>query len=421
MENRQSKFHYAWIVLIATVVMNFFYSIVFSTFSLYAASILEGNPEFTRTAYSIVPTLHSVFATVFLLSYGKIVEKITFRGAIALGAIGIAIGFFIYSIASNIYMFYLGAFFVGMFPAFCSSSTTGALINRWYGKLNTTMLSISMAIGGFGGTVGAIIVGRWLQTIGYQASFRYMAIITLVVMAIVVLFVRNSPQDKNTVMLWPNEIDKNVTRQEDRAGYTLKQAMRTYSFWAIVVFFLLYAAAFYAAYANVALYMADLGWEPALYGAIFGVVSTANVIAMFIGGYATDKLGPRITILILCILYAIICFVLGFTTPNVTMMYVVCALLGVCWLFAKVLHTPLALVFGSRDSASIIPILTAAITVGAAIGIPAANVVYDMTNSYSALFKALLAILAICAVLAITGVRKVPGWDKVGGPDALQK
>ena len=67
METKKSAFHYAWVVFIATVLMNFFFSVVYSSFNLYAASILEANPGITRTAYSIVPTLHSVFATVFLL------------------------------------------------------------------------------------------------------------------------------------------------------------------------------------------------------------------------------------------------------------------------------------------------------------------------------------------------------------------
>lgn len=421
MENSgKSSFHYAWVVLVATVLMNFFYSIVYSSFSLYAASILEKYPEISRTAYSIVPTLHSVFATVFLLLYGKIVKKLGFRKVMLIGGVGIAIGYIIYSFASNIAMFYVGTIFVGMFPAFCSSTTTGALINRWFGKLNTTLLSISMGIGGFGGTVGSILVGKWLDSIGYEASFRNMAGIAVIIMCVVFLFVRNSPEDKHTVMLWPSEQDKQARSQEERAGYTLSQAMRTYTFWAIVVFFVLYSAAFYAAYANVSLYMADLGWSSAVYGAIFGVVSTVNVIAMFLGGYATDKMGPRLTILVLCILYAVICVILGFTTPSVPMMYGVCGLLGICWLFCKVLHTPLALCFGSRDSASIIAILTAAITVGASVGIPAANVVYDLTGSYGTLFRALLVVLLICLVLAFTGIKMVPGYDKVGGPDALK-
>ena len=417
-EKKASVFHYAWVVLIATVVMNFFYSVVFSSFGLYAASILEAHPEISRTAYSFVPTLHSVFSTVFLLSYGKIVKKLSFRWVMLIGGLGVAIGYCIYSFASNIVVFYCGALFVGMFPAFCSSTTTGALINRWFGKMNATLLSISMAIGGFGGTVGSIIVGKWLASYGYQMSFRTMAAIIVVVMAIVYLVVRNNPTEKNVEMLWAGEGVKTTANDEERPGYTLKQAMKTYNFWAMALFFVLYAAAFYAAYANVALYMADLGWDPTVYAPIFGVVATANVIAMVPGGVVADKVGSRITVLILCALYAIVCFVLGFTTPGVDMMYVVCALIGVCWLFCKVLHTPLALCFGTRDSASIIAILTAAITTGAAIGTPTANIVYDATGSYAALFKVLLGVLVVGLILAWTGIKNMPNRDKVGGPDA---
>ncbi len=418
-EKRTSGFHYAWVVLIATIVMNFFFSIVYSSFSMYGASVLEANPDITRTAYSLIPTLHAVFATVFLLLYGKIVEKLSFRLVMLIGGVCLGIGYFIYSIANSITVFYIGALFVAVFPAFCSSTTTGALINRWFGKLNGTLLSISMAIGGFGGTVGSILVGKWLSTIGYKASFRNMAILMVVVMVIVFLVVRNSPPEKNSTMLWPSEEDKNATSQEERAGLTIKQAMKTYNFWAIVVFFVLYASAFYAAYANVALYMADLGWEPAVYGVIFGVVSTANVITMIPGGFVADKIGSRITVLVLCVLYGIVCIILGFTTPTVPMMYLVCALIGVCYLFCKVLCTPLALCFGNRDSATIIAILTAAVTVGASIGIPAANIVYDATGSYAGLFRVLLGVLVVGLILAFTSIKQVPGWDKVGGSDAL--
>lgn len=418
---KKPALHYAWIVLFATVLMNFFFSVVYSTFSLYAASIYEKYPDLSRTAYSFVPTLHSVSATIFLMLYGKILRKTNFRWIMLIGGIGIALGYFIYSFADGIAMFYVGAMFVGIFPAFCSSTTTGALINRWYGKLNGTLLSLSMAIGGFGGTLGSIIVGRWLDSIGYEASFRNMAILILVVMAVVFLIVRNSPADINTEMLWPSETDKQATKQEERAGYTLKQAMKTYNFWAMVVFFVLYASAFYAAYANVAVYMADLGWDATTYGAIFATVSTVNVITMVPGGFMADKLGPRGTILILCVLYAAVCVVIGFTTPSVAMMYVVCALIGACYLFCKVLHTPLALCFGSRDSASLISILTAAVTVGACIGIPAANIVFDATGSYTGLFRVLLGVLLVCLVLAFTGIKRMPGCDKVGGPEAAEK
>ncbi|MBR5951267.1 MAG: MFS transporter, partial [Actinomycetaceae bacterium] len=254
-EEKKSGFHYAWVVFLATIVMTFVYSIVFNTFSLYAADIAASKAfDNNRTMYSIVPTLHSVGATIFLLSYGKIVKKVKFRGVILLGGLGIALGYLLYSVANNAALFYLAALFVGMYPAFCSSSTTGALLNRWYGKYNTTLLSISMAIGGFGGTLGAIIVGKLLGSVGYQNSLRYMAILAVVATLIVVFTVRNAPQDMGAGILWPSEVDKTATSQEERAGYTFAQAIRTYSFWAIMLFFMLFAGSFYAIYSNLGLF-----------------------------------------------------------------------------------------------------------------------------------------------------------------------
>ncbi len=419
MKKVKLPFHYAWVVIVATVAMNFFYSIVYSSFSLYGSSILAKFPEISRTAYSLVPTLHSVWCTVFLLSYGKIVEKLGFKKLILLGGLGLSAGYLIYSFANSVVMFYVGTLFVGMFPAFCSSSTTGALVTRWFGKNNTTLLSVSMAIGGFGGTIGSTLVGKWLGTIGYEASFRNCAILTAVVMFIVCVLIQNDPKDVGTNMLWaPEKTASAGVTSEEKPGYTLKQAMRTYNFWAMVGIFLLFAFAFYALYANYALYMADLGFEPAVYGAIFGVINTANVFAMLLGGPVIDKIGPRATILVLCICFGVIAFVLGFTTPSVMMCYVVSGLLGVCWLFCKVLHTPLALCFGTKDTPAIIAILTSCITVGASVGIPVANIIFDMTGSYAGLFKVVLGILVVCLVLAFTSIKKVPGYDKVGGPDA---
>lgn len=308
-------------------------------------------------------------------------------GSLLIGGIGIGTGYFIYSMATNIVMFYIGALFVGVFPAFCSSTTTGEIVNRWFGNLNTTLLSISVAKGGFGGTLGSIIVGRWLGSIGYVSSFRYMAILIVVVMVVVSLLVRNSPQDKNTTMLWVSGQDKVAHSQEDRAGYTIKQAVKTYNFWAMAAFFGLYTIAFYAAYANVSLHMADLGWSPELYGTIFSFVNTANVIAIFVGGYATDKLGPRINLHPLRTLRRHL---------HGARIYDAECRLDICGLLPH--WRLLALCFGSRDSVTIIAILTAAVTAGASVGIPAANVVYDLTGSYSSLFTALLVVLCLMNV-----------------------
>lgn len=415
MEGTKSKSwkHYAWVILAATVVMNFFYAVAYSTFTLYTAPILERFPEFSRTSYSLVQTIQSASSTVFLLCYGKIIQKINLRWAILLGGAGIVIGYFLYSTATSLPLFYLGAIFVGLFPAFCSSTTTAMLFNRWFGKLHATLLAISMTIGGFGGTFGSIYIGKLINRLGYQSTIRYIAILVIIVTVVVWLFVRNNPSDVKTTMLWAKDKTEATEKQEDLPGITFKQAIRTYNFWALVCFFFLFAVCFYAAYANVALYMADMGLSPEVYGAIFSVVLTVNTITMIPGGFVADKLGARLSLIVVSVLYAIVAFVLGFTKPSVGMMYIVCGLIGLAFLFPKILPTPMVRqAFGVKEAASIQGILTACITIGACVGIPAANVVYDLTNSYAGLFKVLLPTVLVCIILGVTGAKKVGDWKE---------
>ncbi len=409
---KTSLWYYAWIIMVATVIMNFFYAVSYSTFSLYTASILERFPGLSRTAYSFVPTLQSASSTIFLLSYGKIVKKIDLKLAIALGGLGFFVGFLLYSFATNIFMFYVGALFVGLFPAFCSSTTTAMLFNRWFGKLHATLLAISMTIGGFGGTFGSVVIGKMLDSIGYAAAMRYIAILVIVVTAVIFFLVKNNPDGVKTEMFWTGEKETSGSNDVVKSGIMFREAKKTYNFWALVVFFVLFAACFYAAYANVAVYMADMGLSAAEYGAIFGIVLTVNNITMIPGGFVADKLGARLSLIVVSVLYAIVAIVLGFTKPTVEMMYIVCGLIGLAFLFPKILPAPMVRqAFGVKDAATIQGILTACITVGASIGVPAANIIYDLTGSYAGLFKSLVPIIVICIVLGFTGAKKVKGWD----------
>ncbi len=409
---KASWWHYAWVVMLATVIMNFFYAVAYSTFNLYMAPVLTQFPEFSRTGYSLVATIQAASSTVFLLLYGKITKKINLRFAIVLGGAGFVIGFLIYSMAGSLPVFYLGAIFVGLFPAFCSSTTTAMLFNRWFGKLHATLLAISMTIGGFGGTFGSIYIGKFIDKIGYAQTMRYVAILVAIVIAIVFIITRNYPSDVKTTMLWAKNEEEASKKVEDLPGIMLKDARKTYNFWALVGFFVLFAACFYAAYANVAVYMADMGLPAATYGAIFSVCLTVNNITMIPGGFVADKLGARLSLIVVAVLYAIVAFVLGFTSPTVSMMYIVCALIGLAFLFPKILPTPMVRqAFGVKDAASIQGILTACITIGACVGIPIANVVFDLTGSYAGLFKALLPVIVVCIILGVTGAKKVEGWD----------
>ena len=103
--------------------------------------------------------------------------------------------------------------------------------------------------------------------------------------------------------------------------------------------------------------------------------------------------------------------VMAFTTPGPALMYLVCVLMGVAYLFPKVLSCAMVnSAFGPKDSATFTGWIQAMICVGAFIGSPILNAVYDLTGSYSGAFIAMIPAMLLCAVLGFTGIAKVKGW-----------
>ena len=65
MEKKKFKFHYGYIVLFATIIMNVYYACSYSVISQFMAPILETFPEITRTQFSLVFSIHSLSSALY--------------------------------------------------------------------------------------------------------------------------------------------------------------------------------------------------------------------------------------------------------------------------------------------------------------------------------------------------------------------
>ena len=270
-----------------------------------------------------------------------------------------------------------------------------------------------MTAGALGGTVGSKIVGSAIGNIGYAATLRYIAIGMVIVVVVVRLLLRKDPKELGITPCFADQVEAKADdgKKVELPGITLKQALKTYNFYAILGVFLLFGMCFYATYSNLSVYMADLGFDPALIGSIFGMIFLVNAITMIPGGAVADWLGCRITMLVLICAFIACVALMAFTVPSATIMYVVCILMGIAYLFPKVLSCAMVnSAFGPKDSASFTGWIQAMICVGAFIGSPILNAVYDITKSYSGAFIAMIPVMIVCAILGFTGIKKVKGW-----------
>lgn len=413
MEKKKFKFHYGYIVLFATIIMNIYYACSYSVISQFMAPILTEFPEITRTQFSLVFSIHSLSSALYLTQFGKISKLLKNENVPVLGGLGLATGFFIYSTATNIYIFYAGAFLVGLCAAFFSSAITITLLNRWFAKGQATLLAISMTAGALGGTIGSKIVGSAIGNIGYDTTLRYIAIGMVIVVAVVRILLRKDPEKLGIAPCFSEEVKNEAKPSEKKElpGITFKEALKTYNLYAILGVFLIFGVCFYATYSNLSVYMSDLGFDPTLIGSIFGIVFLVNAITMIPGGAVADWLGSRVTMITLICAFIACVAIMAFTVPNATMMYIVCVLMGVAYLFPKVLSCAMVTsAFGAKDAATFTGWIQSMICLGAFIGSPLLNAVYDMTGSYSGAFIVMIPVMVVCAILGFTGIKKVKGW-----------
>ncbi|MCI9194532.1 MAG: MFS transporter [Angelakisella sp.] len=412
MKEKKTGFHYGYVVLLATILMNVYYACSYSVVSQFMAPILATYPQISRTQFSLVFSIHSLSSALYLTQFGKVNQLLKNENVPVLGGLGLAVGFFIYSTTSNIYVFYFGALLVGMCAAFFSSAITITLLNKWFAKGQATLLAVSMTVGALGGTVGSPIVGGLIGSIGYAATLRYIAIGMVAVTVVIRLLLRKDPAQLGIRPCFAEEtVAVDPSAKKELPGILLKDALKTYNFYAILGVFLIFGMCFYATYSNLSVYMSDLGFDAAQVGRIFSMIFLVNAITMIPGGAVADWLGSRVTMITLICVFIACVAVMAFTVPGPGMMYLVCVLMGIAYLFPKVLSCAMVnSAFGPRDSATFTGWIQSMICIGAFIGSPVLNAVYDMTGSYSGAFIVMIPAMIACAVLGFTGIKKVKGW-----------
>lgn len=392
--------------------MNVYYACSYSVVSQFMAPILTTYPEISRTQFSLVFSIHSISSALYLTQFGKLNKLLKNENIPVLGGLGLAIGFLIYSSTSNIYVFYFGALLVGMCAAFFSSAITITLLNKWFAKGQATMLAISMTVGALGGTIGSPIVGSLIGSIGYATTLRSLALGMVIVTVMIRLLLRKDPEQlgiKPCLQEDTQAVGSSV--KKELPGIMLKDALKTYNFYAILGVFLIFGMCFYATYTNLSVYMSDLGFDAGQVGKIFGMIFLVNAITMIPGGAVADWLGSRLTMITLICVFIGCVAIMAFTVPSSTVMYIVCVLMGIAYLFPKVLSCAMVnSAFGPKDSATFVGWIQSMICIGAFIGSPILNAVFDMTGSYSGAFIVMIPAMLVCAILGFTGIKKVKGW-----------
>ena len=200
-----------------------------------------------------------------------------------------------------------------------------------------------------------------------------------------IAFLKDSPENFGVKPLWNDKVKiANESGEIIPYGVEAKEAYKTVQFWCGALGIGLFGLIIYGSICNLAIYSSDLHYDA---GVMLSVMFGANIILQLPFGVLMDKLGVRVCMTVYSLMAIAAVFIYS-TTPALPMMYVATVLLGGSFCILKAALPVYALqVFGNRAQATIMGPMIAFLNAGVAFGMPVLNAAYDVTGSYSGMFR----------------------------------
>lgn len=416
MHQKKRKLKYKWVILVACFLMTFFaLGFCGGNKGLYLSAITEalGIP---RSLFSINDSFRYVSSALINLFFGTLLYKFGIRKMVAFGFISLVASMFIYSVAEDILMFYLGGILLGVGLTFTTGTMTSSIIRRWFKKDIGKYTGIVYAANGIGGALAAQIVSPMINDpsnkFGYRNSYQLMAVILVVVGVIIVVTLRERPKDEKMEVV---DLKSKKKRGSNWVGIEYKQAIRRPTFYVAGLIVLLTGFILQGINTVYASHLKDSGLDPAFVATIASVFSLTLTFSKILVGAMYDKFGLKVVMLI-CQLAGVVAFIaMLFIQSSMTGMVlaVIFALLYALSLPLETLVIPLIVndLFGNVSFDKIMGIFIAMNYTGYALGAPIINLCYDMLGSYKPAFIIYSALMLV-TLFVFQAVMKTAYKDK---------
>ena len=171
----------AWInVMGAMIVLAFVYGCVINSFTLFVVPI-SNERGIAREYVSLILTIMFLSYMVSSSLSGKVYEKIRVKKAMMVAAILVPIFYFSLSFPIPLFLMYLLSLFIGLLLPFISFTAFSILISSWFGNNTGFATGIAFMGSGIGGMVWSVVLGRIIESRGYQTAYATAGIIMLLI------------------------------------------------------------------------------------------------------------------------------------------------------------------------------------------------------------------------------------------------
>ena len=400
MSNMKKKLDYKWVIvalcfLMVLSVLGF----CSSNKGMYVSAITEAL-GISRAKFLLNDSCRFVTTAVINLFFGTLVAKYGTKKLICAGFVSLIASCTMYSVATNVYMIYVGGVLLGLGLSWTTTTMVSCVVNKWCKENKGTIMGLVLASNGIGGAIAAQIVVPIIesQKFGYKNAYRLVSAILLVVLVLIIVFFRENPKNFEGQTV----VAKKKGRGQHWEGIAYSDALKKGYFYAVAV--CIFITGFVLSGVNGISY--DHMKMSGVSGDFIKHIVTLHSLSLagfkFLTGFMYDKMGLRKTMNICSAAAMIAMLSLAFVTGTkagavLAMVYGVISSLA---LPLETIMVPIyaADLFGQKSFDQILGKFVSFNVFGFALGSPIMGACFDKFGTYK---PALIAASAVMIVVII--------------------
>lgn len=342
-----------------------------------------------RGRFLIYYSILTAAGTAAVPVLGHVIHKRGVRCILAVSAVWVFIGFFLFSLCSRVWMFYAVSAVMGLFGTACVSLCATVIVQKSYaGPRASGILGFVMSGSGVGGMGLSLVLPGLIQSLGWRRSYRFLGICWLCLGLLAFLLLRREAISGDT-----------SETTGDSGGMTRAQALRTPMLYRLTaVMFLLSAAC--GIQTQLPSLLSGFGFGTGRVSAMVSFFTAALAAGKILQGVLYSKIGPIRGGYAVIVLFAgsfLLLQLPQFSYPALAMLAI--GMGSVTTLMPVLTRSA----FGSLEYAAIFSILSTTSNAGTLIAAPLFGAVFDRCGSYGPAMWVSFAALALCPLLLSVG------------------
>ena len=187
---KQLKIEYKWLI----VALAFFMVFVAMGFcnsvkSLFIAPVTRAL-HIERGLFSINDSIRFLSTAVVNIFFGALINRFGAKKLICAGFVCLIVSQLIYSVASNVYLFYVGGALLGVGLSWTTTTMVGAVVNKWCRENKGAIMGGVLAASGLGGSLAIQLISPVIESgaFGFRNAYRLSALFLAITLVIIILF-----------------------------------------------------------------------------------------------------------------------------------------------------------------------------------------------------------------------------------------